>query len=62
MKNPFMSMFLSQANRVAGTAKAAATATVKREAAKNSKQLTSAWTNAFFGVTPAPKKKPTRRK
>lgn len=62
MKNPFMSIFLSQANRVAGTVRRSSTATVKREATKNTKQLTSAWTNAFFAVPPASKKKRTRRK
>ena len=34
MKNPFMSMFLSGANKIAGSARAQATAAVKRESAK----------------------------
>nr|WP_315214348.1 hypothetical protein [uncultured Duganella sp.] len=61
MKNPFMSMFLSQANRVAnqvaGSARAQATAAVKRETAKNMTQMTRVWTDAFF-----PLAKPTKRK
>lgn len=57
MKNPFMSMFLSAANRAAGTARAQATAAVKREAAKNAKQLTTAWTNALLAPVAAPRKK-----
>ena len=61
MKNPFMSMFLSQANRVAnqvaGSARAQATAAVKREASKNMAEMTRVWTDAMF-----PLAKPTRRK
>ena len=61
MKNPFMSMFLSQANRVAnqvaGSARAQATAAVKREAAKNMMQMTDAWTGAFFPLAAKPKRK-----
>lgn len=34
MKNPFMSCFFSGANKIAGSARAQATAAVKREAAK----------------------------
>lgn len=62
MKNPFMSLFLSQANRVAGTARAHATAAVKREATKNVTQMTQIWTNALFPLTAPPKKRKTRRK
>ena len=57
-----MSIFLSQANRAAGIVRQATTAAVKREAAKNTKQLTSAWTNAVFALPPALKKKRSRRK
>ena len=63
MKNPFMSMFLSQANRVAnqvaGSARAQATAAVKREASKNVSELTRVWTDAIFPLA-APKKKKRR--
>ena len=63
MKNPFMSMFLSGANKVAGSARAQATAAVKRESAKNTKQMTKAWTDAMFPLAAAPaKKKSTRKK
>jgi hypothetical protein len=66
MKNPFMSMFLSQANRVAnqvaGSARAQATAAVKRETAKNMTEMTRVWTNAFFPLAqPAKRKKTARR-
>ena len=57
MKNPFMSMFLSGANRVAGAARAQATAAVKREAANNTRQMTKAWTDLMTGSVPAPKRK-----
>lgn len=61
MKNPFMSMFLSGANKIAGAARAQATAAVKREAAKNTRQATKAWTDA---LTPkaAPKRKKSTKK
>ena len=61
MKKPFMSMFLSQANRVAnqvaGSARAQATAAVKRETAKNMTQMNKVWTDAFFPLAKAPKRK-----
>lgn len=61
MKNPFMSMFLSQTNRVAnqvaGSARAQASAAVKRETAKNMTEMTRVWTDAMF-----PLAKPTKRR
>lgn len=57
MKNPFMSMFLSAANKVAGSARAQATAAVKREAAKNTRQMTKAWTDALAPKAAVPRKK-----
>lgn len=60
MKNPFMSMFLSQANRVAGSARAQATAAVKREAAENMTQMTKVWTDAMFPLAQPPKRKKRR--
>ena len=64
MKNPFMSMFLSQANRVAnqvaGSARAQATAAVKRETAKNMTQMTRVWTDALFPLAQPPKRKKRR--
>ncbi len=62
MKNPFMSMFLSGANRVANTARGHATAAVKREAAKNTSQMTKAWTDAMLSPVAAPRKKKRARK
>ena len=41
-KNPFMSMWLSGANRVAGAARGQIAASVKREGTKASKQASSA--------------------
>ncbi len=62
MKNPFMSMFLSGANKIAGSARAQATAAVKREAAKNTKQATKAWTDALFpAMAPSRKKRATKK-
>jgi hypothetical protein len=64
MKNPFMSMFLSQANRVAnqvaGSARAQATAAVKRETAKNMTQMTRVWTDALFPLAQPVKRKKRR--
>ncbi len=62
MKNPFMSMFLSGANKIAGSARAQATAAVKREAAKNTREMTKAWTDAMLPGAAAPKKKKAARK
>ncbi|MGV8898280.1 MAG: hypothetical protein ACOH2B_03405 [Burkholderiaceae bacterium] len=62
MKNPFMSMFLSGANRIANTARGHATAAVKREAAKNAGQITKAWTDAMLPPVAAPRKKKRARK
>lgn len=49
-KNPFLSMWLSGANAIAGTARGAASAAIRREAAaamrRNTKQMTDAWANA----------------
>lgn len=62
MKNPFMSMFLSGANKIAGSARAQATAAVKREAAKNTRQATKAWTDALVPKAAAPKRKKSAKK
>ena len=62
MKNPFMSMFLSGANKIAGSARAQATAAVKREAAKNTRQPTKAWTDALLPKAAAPKRKKSAKK
>jgi len=65
-KNPFMSMWLSGANKVAGTARGLATAAVKREAARASKdvavegtkQVLDFWGAAAGAVAPKPKAGP----
>jgi len=62
MKNPFMSLFLSGANKIAGSARAQATAAVKRETAKNTRQMSKAWTDALFTGTAVPAKKKKPRK
>lgn len=62
MKNPFMSMFLSGANRIANTARGQVTAAVKREAARNTRQMTKAWTDALLPGAAAPRRKKTSRK
>ncbi len=59
MKNPFMSMFLSAANKVTGSARAQATAAVKREAAKNARQMSKAWADALL---PPPAAAPRKKK
>ena len=61
MKNPFMSMFLSSANKIAGSARAQATAAVKRESAKSARQVTKAWTDALIPGAAPRKKKATRK-
>ncbi len=61
MKNPFMSIFLSSANKIAGSARAQATAAIKREAVASARHMTKAWTDALLpGV--AAGKKTTRKK
>ena len=66
-KNPFMSAWLSGANRAAGVARGQAVAVVKRETAKATKSATAAGTrqvadfwSAAFGL-PA-KARPTKRR
>ncbi len=62
MKNPFMSAFLSAANKVTGSARAQATAAVKREAAKNARQMSKAWADALPPSAAAPRKKKSPKK
>ena len=67
--NPFMSLWLSGANKVAGAARAQAISAVKREAAKatrsvaaeGAKQAADFW-SAAFGLPAAVKAKPARRR
>ena len=57
-----MSMFLSGANKVAGSARAQTMAAVKREAAKNTRQATKAWTDSLIPKAAAPRKKKSAKK
>ncbi|OGB25979.1 MAG: hypothetical protein A3I66_09830 [Burkholderiales bacterium RIFCSPLOWO2_02_FULL_57_36] len=61
-KNPLLSMWLSGANAVAGSARSRGTAALKRQArsemTKGMKQVTDFWTGAM--VPTAPKKKKRR--
>ena len=61
-KNPLMSMWLSGANAVAGSARGRATAAGKRQAAtlmsQGAKQLAALWTG---GLASAPRPKKRRR-
>ena len=56
MKNPWMSMYLSAANRIANTARGHATTAVKREAAKNTRQLTQVWFDSFLPAAGKPRR------
>lgn len=60
-KNPFMSMWLSGANAVAGSVRGRATAVAKRQAAtamtKGVKQVADFWTGGSVTSPPAKKKK-----
>lgn len=53
-KNPFMSAYLSAANRVTNSARGQATAAVKREAKKQSTSMVNAW---FKAATPTTRKR-----
>jgi hypothetical protein len=63
-KNPFMSMWLSGANRMAGTMRGQATAQAKRQVSAAVTKATNDNLKALFGgVAPtAPKAKPKRRR
>lgn len=61
-KNPFLSMWLSGANAIAGSVRGHATAHVKRQAAaaiaQSTKQVTDFWTNGL--VSPKPRRRKRR--
>ena len=69
-KNPFMSLWLSGANKVLGSARGQATAAVKREANKAAsaataaamEQVTEFWVQAAAKATVAPAHPRPRRK
>ena len=60
-KNPFMSMWLSGANAVAGSVRGRATAEAKRQAAtamtKGVKQMVNFWSGGLMTSPPRAKKK-----
>lgn len=62
-KNPLLSMWLSGANAVAGSARSRASAAAKRQAAtmmnQGMKQMTDFWTGGL--TAPPPRKKKKRR-
>ena len=60
-KNPFMSMWLSSANSVLGTARARATAETKRQAAAAQADATRQILDFWSGKAAAPAKKKRRR-
>lgn len=59
-KNPYLSMWLSGANAVAGAAQGRARSSVKRSAATATRQMTEAMVNAW--LTPFAALKPRRKK
>jgi hypothetical protein len=63
-KNPLMSMWLSGANALAGSARSRVTAEAKRQAAtmmtNSAKQIASFWSGTLTASTP-PKRKKKRR-
>jgi hypothetical protein len=60
-KNPLLSMWLSGANAVAGKARSAGAAEVKRQQTSLVKQAARFWSGGLPGVT-KPKAKPKRRR
>jgi hypothetical protein len=56
-KNPFMSMWLSGANAVAGRARSHAAREAKKQQTQLTKEATRFWTSAWFGTS-----KPKRRR
>jgi hypothetical protein len=60
-KNPFLSMWLSGANAIAGAARSRVTAEAKRQAStamtRSAKQAADAWTGALTGKPAAPRKR-----
>ncbi len=61
-KNPFLSMWMSGANRVVGTARAHATAAIKREASQAARSATSVGTKQMLDFWSATMSAPTPAK
>ncbi len=60
-KNPFMSLWLSGANAVAGKARAAGSAELGRQRASLTRNATRFWTGAWLAAL-SPKPKPTKKR
>ena len=64
-KNPFMSLWLSSANRAAGTVRGQVSAEAKRQTAlatrKATQDVVDFWTGAATNATAAPAKRKKRR-
>lgn len=65
-KNPFVSMWLSQANRVACATRGRLTLEAKRQASaamtEGTRQIADFWTETLTGKRPAAKRRVKRRK
>ena len=64
-KNPWLSMWLSGANAVAGAARSRATAHARREAStmmtRGTKEAIKFWTDALTGASPAKRSRKRRK-
>lgn len=58
-KNPFMSAYLSAANRVANTARGKATNEIKRQSKRQTTSMVNAWVDAW---TPRSRRSPARKR
>lgn len=65
MRNPWMSIYLSTANRIAGAARSQVIAEVGRQRTtarkKAAKQVAGFWTGGFLTAPPAKKRRKARR-
>lgn len=58
-KNPFLSLWMSGANAVAGRARSAGAAEISRQQTELTKAATRYWTDAWFGT---PKSQPKSKR
>lgn len=61
-KNPFMSLWLSSANKVMGSARGQAAAATKRQVASFQADATKQIVDFWAGKAPAPARKRTKRR
>lgn len=59
-KNPFMSLWLSGANKVGNTARVRVTAEARRQAVQGPKQVMDFWTSVLTPKAPAAKRRKKR--